>query len=190
MPNYITNKIFVFGKDENKQNFFNRVITKGMGGEVNCFDFSKIIPDKYHCADYHRDIWGTKWNTYDNKDNNISEYQFETAWNCPYKVIEFLSNENNNIDFLWFYADEDTGYNMGIYILYKNTLHYLNLVEVIDSELRKTRISSVIQGEEYYFDNVGDGNEIKISKGYVENTFKYLFKLARQTVGDCKAFRK
>ena len=190
MPNYITNKIFVFGKDENKQNFFNRVITKGMGGEVNCFDFSKIIPDKYHCADYHRDIWGTKWNTYDNKDNNISEYQFETAWNCPYKVIEFLATENNNIDFVWFYADEDTGANMGIYILYKNTLHYVNLVEVINSELRKTRISSVIQGEEYYYDNTDDGNEIKISKGYVENTFKYLFKLARQTVGDCKAFRK
>ena len=62
--------------------------------------------------DWSNEYWGTKWNgmetIVDEYNNTIS---FQTAWACPFPVLEELSKYT---DFIVSFADEDTGNNYGI----------------------------------------------------------------------------
>lgn len=62
--------------------------------------------------------WGTKWNAYSSyldKENNAIE--FDTAWACPFPVLDKLAEMcyENNVCFTGKWADEDTGYNVGVF---------------------------------------------------------------------------
>ena len=63
--------------------------------------------------------WGTKWNAYGQNggQKNPSELRFDTAWNPPQPVIEALSKEFPDEEIRVAYADEDTGYNLGVYAM-------------------------------------------------------------------------
>ncbi len=71
----------------------------------------------YHCMDYARNAWGTKWNAYSQSADVNTDYMvtFETAWSHPYPVIEALSKKFPDEIINVKYADEDTGSNCGTY---------------------------------------------------------------------------
>lgn len=60
--------------------------------------------------------WGTKWNAYkcdlEDKENII---YFLTAWNGVPKLIEMLSFKFPEVELEYYYADENFGYNVGVY---------------------------------------------------------------------------
>ena len=57
-------------------------------------------------------VWGTKWNACDSVvDEETETITFDTAWSCPFEVLEELSKVVNiTVSF----ADEDLGNNYGI----------------------------------------------------------------------------
>lgn len=175
MPNHITNKLQIIGKDVAKVRDFIR-------GEDLDIDFNKIIPmpeelhveahsgvldaaknaldvplheneligmlesenrknqkspltfsdedwdDFIKCLqnmrnyghlywyDWAVENWGTKWNSYgqDHNKNTLNTVWFETAWSMPEPVIKALSEEFPHMRFKIEWADEDTGYNVGM----------------------------------------------------------------------------
>ena len=76
--------------------------------------------------EWNRENWGTKWNSYslNREDDNV--FTFETAWSAVPGIIEKMSLEFPNVEFLYDYADEDTGYNCGMY-RFKNGLQNKNI---------------------------------------------------------------
>lgn len=58
--------------------------------------------------------WGTKWNAYNVlfKNNKI---KFDTAWNPVPSVVSAMAKQHPNVKIRYIYADEDTGYNVGLY---------------------------------------------------------------------------
>lgn len=60
--------------------------------------------------------WGTKWNAYDFECINENSIKFNTAWGTPFSVIEALSKKYNDLRIEVKYADEDLGYNCGMYV--------------------------------------------------------------------------
>ena len=106
MPNHITN-IMIF-TDELKDKIAN---TDGI------VDFRIVVPTpeddiwyNTHCYDWNYANWGTKWNAY-NSDVFENKAYFDTAWCCPLTWYAQLAKLG---DFKVIYADEDTGYNLGI----------------------------------------------------------------------------
>lgn len=75
--------------------------------------------DGYSPMDWHREHWGTKWNAYGQVTDHVDDGEvcFETAWSHPRPVIKALSEKfpEDAIDVR--YADEDTGYNCGRYLI-------------------------------------------------------------------------
>jgi len=58
--------------------------------------------------------WGTKWNSSDNcNDLAARTIKFSTAWSCPIPIVAALAEKFPDVDFVWKYADEDTGSNTG-----------------------------------------------------------------------------
>ena len=73
--------------------------------------------------EWNRENWGTKWNSYScvREDDNV--FTFETAWRAVPNLVEKMSIQFQNVEFLYEYADEDTGYNCGIFN-FKNGLQH------------------------------------------------------------------
>lgn len=69
--------------------------------------------------DWSINNWGTKWNAYDTKIEEIAggtvTLRFDTAWSHPFPVIEALSVKCPAHEFEVAYADEDLGHNLGKY---------------------------------------------------------------------------
>lgn len=63
--------------------------------------------------DWCTENWGTKWNSYDNKQIDVDTIRFSTAWNSPEKVIAQLAKMYPNAEIEHWWADEDMGYNTG-----------------------------------------------------------------------------
>ena len=62
--------------------------------------------------------WGTKWNALESNivydiNGELSEVDFETAWNFPDPIIQKLSELFPDVRVEFVYADEDTSYNTG-----------------------------------------------------------------------------
>lgn len=77
---------------------------------------------KYGSASWYNwsiENWGTKWNSYSNeiRDNKIL---FQTAWSCPLKIFIKLHELYPDLDFEFWYSDEDSGNNCGYGIIDKN----------------------------------------------------------------------
>lgn len=101
-------------------------------------DFNKVIPqpeniftgdlgdkERKECRkkgipnwlDWNRANWGTKWNCYSCEKVSYNTFTFETAWSGVPEMMEVLSKKFPEIEFIYEYADEDTGYNTGYYNL-------------------------------------------------------------------------
>jgi len=77
--------------------------------------------------DFNQKNWGTKWNAYSCETLSEKEFTFETAWsNVLNIVLEISKSFEGNI--VYAYADENTGYNTGSYLICKgiviSELHY------------------------------------------------------------------
>lgn len=59
--------------------------------------------------------WGTKWNISECESEEFGCYTFVTAWNGVPELMLLLSKQNPNIEFIYEYADEDTGCNCAAY---------------------------------------------------------------------------
>ena len=131
MPNHITNKIEFYGEQEN----INKVLDL-IKGEEKFIDFEKIIPmpdniyrgnlgyeeeklyGKNNWYDWSIENWGTKWNAYhDNLDKANNTLTFDTAWSCPLPVLDALAElcYKHGVYFTGKWADEDCGYNTGVF---------------------------------------------------------------------------
>lgn len=58
--------------------------------------------------------WGTKWNAYSQDDsrNTSDTIFFQTAWSAPIPVLVALSKKFPTVNFVFAYADEDSGANV------------------------------------------------------------------------------
>ncbi|MDD4565712.1 MAG: hypothetical protein PHE79_09610 [Eubacteriales bacterium] len=131
MPNHVINRITLKGDKNEIQKVLDAVIKTDEEGK-KYFDFESIIPmpeniyrgnlgmeerKKYgpnNWYDWSIANWGTKWSSYDNEvtDDYI---QFSTAWSHPRPIVKASAEMFPLIDFIWEYADENTGYNTGSY---------------------------------------------------------------------------
>ncbi|EJN31881.1 hypothetical protein PMI35_01162 [Pseudomonas sp. GM78] len=81
--------------------------------------FVQMLRNKRSCGhfntlDFARDVWGTKWNAYDQViDLDVGEVSFDTAWSCPMPVLQELSKRHPDDEIIIRYADEDLGCNCG-----------------------------------------------------------------------------
>ena len=131
MPNHITNKIEFYGNKEG----INKVL-EIIKGEEECIDFDKIVPTpdniyqgelgekerrlygKNNWYDWNVAHWGTKWNAYsswlDEENNTI---YFDTAWSSPILVLDALAKlcYEHGVSFSGKWADENRGYNIGVF---------------------------------------------------------------------------
>lgn len=99
-----------------------------------CFEqFIQMLRNKrssghFHSLDFARDVWGTKWNAYDQViELDAGELSFDTAWSCPIPVLTELSKLHPDDEIVVRYADEDLGSNCG-------TVHF-KAGEVVSSEV-------------------------------------------------------
>jgi hypothetical protein len=87
--------------DEGFEQFIQMLRNKRSCGHLNTMDFA-------------RDVWGTKWNAYDQViDLDAGELSFDTAWSCPMPVLTELSKRHPDHEITVRYADEDLGSNCG-----------------------------------------------------------------------------
>jgi len=63
---------------------------------------------------WNTENWGTKWNSYSNEKEADNVFTFETAWSSVIGLVEIMSRDFPDVEFLYEYADEDTGYNVGV----------------------------------------------------------------------------
>jgi hypothetical protein len=126
MPNYVANELKVIGSKTDIQNLLDTIRNTET---EKCIDFNKIVPmpkeQEANWYDWSCDNWGTKWNACgtptlrtadgDEPDTMIAIVKFETAWATPHPVIEKLSNMFPSVNIAVKYADEDAGYNCGVY---------------------------------------------------------------------------
>lgn len=67
----------------------------------------------YSWYDWNRSFWGTKWNAYDTVVDEPT-FQFETAWNAPFPVIDKIVETLKPDRLVHQWADEDLGRNVGM----------------------------------------------------------------------------
>lgn len=66
--------------------------------------------------------WGTKWDMY-SVECNDNVLTFETAWSAPDKFYQALADTLDDETILYVeYADEDIGYNAGVFVLSKESV--------------------------------------------------------------------
>ena len=132
MPNWCDNKMDVRGPTEQVKKFMSDV--EGYGpfdeeskGEIDLFDFNKIIPmpqeakDNYNDIGYYwqRDNWGCKWganvndvNLIERKDGtSIVGYSYDTPW-CPANENFFrtLGEKYPDLHFINRYCEPGMGF--------------------------------------------------------------------------------
>lgn len=77
-----------------------------------------------HSMDFARNVWGTKWGSYDNNVERLEEgvVSFDTAWSTPDGIWERLAKKFPDEVITVEYADEDIGYNCGTLTLHKGEI--------------------------------------------------------------------
>ena len=58
--------------------------------------------------------WGTKWNSYSHEKESYNVFTFETAWSSVVAIVLEMSKKFPEVEIVYSYADENTGYNCGI----------------------------------------------------------------------------
>jgi len=125
MPNHVTNRITSTDPGVLQK------LRNALKGEGDTVDFNRVIPtpddifqgdltaDKQretkgrNWYDWNTQNWGTKWNAYQCSMGGDA-IVFQTAWSCPEPVIRKLA-EIVAGPWIWEYADEDIGSNLGTF---------------------------------------------------------------------------
>ena len=80
-----------------------------------------ILKKKYGASDWYdwsNEHWGTKWNAsdstitveYDDEDNYVVSYSFQTAWAPPLPLYEALAEQNPNINMYVCFDESGMGF--------------------------------------------------------------------------------
>ena len=133
MPNWVKNKVELKGESSAVQEAI-----KFMGNKM---DFEKLekcpqelldlpangqtrpeMVKKYGASDWYEwrcRHWGTKWNACEDGTPHLegTTYVFDTAWSTPAEAIYLFSAKFPKVEFKVSYADEDFGYNCGVYFV-------------------------------------------------------------------------
>jgi hypothetical protein len=81
---------------------------------IQCLQ-NKRLHGEYCWYEWALKHWGTKWNAYDVNVIDGSIY-FKTAWSCPTPIVQALAKSlPPDASFVWEFADEDFGNNLGIW---------------------------------------------------------------------------
>jgi len=131
MPNWCDNRVEIYGDNPDQI----KEVKKTLAGKETCFDFNNIVPmpkelkettapnpepDSFEAKrlrkqhghdnwyDWCCDNWGTKWNSSDatlSEDGDGLEYEFQTAWGPPIKVIEAIREQYPDLSVTAFYDE-------------------------------------------------------------------------------------
>ena len=175
MPNHITNKIEFYGDQSNIDK-----VLELIRGEKECIDFNKIIPmpdyifrgdlgpkerELYGASnwyDWSVANWGTKWNAYySNIDKANNTMEFDTAWSCPLPVLDALAKlcYEHKVWFTGKWADEDSGYNVGVFESdCDNDEYWFSYEYVEDRSNEAYEIYIELKGENSCISKDADGN--------------------------------
>jgi hypothetical protein len=139
MPNWVINRVQLSESEQSNPSLWNEIVNfvKTQPADIDeegeqDFDFRSIVPQPaglYDDADkptnglpdwydWCINHWGTKWNACESQTTE-NGFEFNTAWSTPEPIIRALSEKFPTVEFGVDYADENLGYNCGIYI-YKN----------------------------------------------------------------------
>jgi hypothetical protein len=114
MPNWIKNKLFIYGPSEKVKE-----CTLNIGGDNEHISFEKILPRPKDIGegwyDWSIENWGTKWDVNETYEDENGYICFDTAWSTPHGIICQLSILYPELTFEVEYADEDLGNNCGMY---------------------------------------------------------------------------
>ena len=130
MPNWCNNRVEIYGENPDQI----KEVKEKLKGEKTCFDFNNIVPipkelegsaphqepdsfeakrlRKQHGHDNWYDWccgnWDTKWNSASatlSEDGDSLQYEFNTAWAPPVKVIEALRKQYPDLSITAFYDE-------------------------------------------------------------------------------------
>tara|TARA_Y100001951_G_C11126767_1_gene175924 strand:- start:47 stop:547 length:501 start_codon:yes stop_codon:yes gene_type:complete len=136
MPNWTTNTV-IFSVNDKKEKSKIKLIKESVSSKESVFDFEQIIPhpkvlslvEKENDSkdglnsevsqrhpnrqwyDFQSSVWGTKWNavdpsiTYDGATK--LSYEFNTAWDAPRGIVDYLKFLFRDVDILWEAVHED-----------------------------------------------------------------------------------
>jgi hypothetical protein len=116
MPNHVYNRLIIKGVSNKLEQFYienknEENINKDEKEELLCF--SNLVPIINQDNWYEERIqkWSTKWEPYDiiikeNYDNNILEYEFNTAWSPPHEWLLTVSKIYPELEFTIYSEDE------------------------------------------------------------------------------------
>lgn len=126
--------------EEGSRNILIRMLESNIRSSINALNLSDesfdcmidMLKNKrkhgfYHCLDFSRKVWGTKWNAYNqsvNINGNQSKAKFDTAWSHPFPVIKKLSEQFPEEEIKVNYASEDIGYDCGFYSITNGQIKY------------------------------------------------------------------
>lgn len=168
MPNYVTNRLrchkdnwdelcnLLLNEEGNVD--FDRVIPcpdSVYRGEIR---FGEPCPEGYDETWYswNPQQWGTKWNaTWTEIHEDECEVEFITAWNFPAPVMEALG-KLMSFEIAGVYADEDLGYNLGVFSLDAGGVSYVDLCPNFPDGEYLTNLASLIRYECSYRDWMGE----------------------------------
>jgi len=112
--------------------------------------------------DWRCSNWGTKWNAYDTSYGADETLTFDTAWSCPFPILEELADicANLNVCFEGKWADEDCGCNVGTFFSDEaDYTFYYNYVENGSSEAYQ--IYEEVKGEYECIGTDENGNKFR-----------------------------
>ena len=130
MPNYIKNSLQIIGTNEQVKEVLDFLET-----DYGVIDFNSITPqpkwvyngnllckkleDKYGVENcwygWRRKNWGNKWNARNSELVADNVIEFETAWSGVPELMSKLGLIFEDVEFLYQFADEDIGCNVGEY---------------------------------------------------------------------------
>lgn len=105
--------------------------------------------------DFQNAKWGTKWNAFECKKEADNVFTFETAWSgVPHIIAEISKSFDGTIDYK--FADEDTGYNVGSFIISNGEIIEDKTPEKATKEAYDIAFELRPSNKDYY--NLVDGN--------------------------------
>lgn len=92
-------------------------------GKMYIYNITNYGHDSWY--DWRCENWGTKWGAYDVSSNG-NEITFDTAWSCPLPILNELAKIciAHNVTFEGKWADEDSGYNVGVFGIDEDGFYY------------------------------------------------------------------
>lgn len=164
MANYVKNKLIIKATDKQIEEVKEFLRSKNLNRkeETGEIDFNNITPcpkwiyqgnlgvkeeEKYgieNCwYDWNIKNWGTKWNAFHTFTyGNVIE--FETAWSNVANLMLKLGIIFPEIEFVYMYADEDIGYNLGL-VEFKDT--EINWQEFVDGSKEAQEFALMVWDE-------------------------------------------